>query len=311
MSIMDTFEYKNDLLNELCKCGGMRMLFQKYSNLTDSQIGLLYECAWDLVIKLGYLYEEAFHFVGKPGYEEPLINIKEYLNRKLSNGNTGGCADILFKKSGKQYFVSCKYHKITKHVQYYGIEQIITSIHAYSKLYYNPRIILLVRNKEEVWKKFKNARSPHITQHIIPKNIYDMDDLEKCLSKLFGIYIPIPTQVHVDKLTLVNTICWLSDNSRIAHTNMTKLATDILNGADFPKQHPNPFIRRYPRLQYTDKTVEEILSQQSIIETIFNYSKTLKQEYSGDVDKGFIRSQMICGYIQNTDDNKKKLANLK
>jgi hypothetical protein len=307
-------KYKNDLLNDLIFYGGLLKLFEAYPSLTASEQGVLAECTWDLVHKLGYMVDNAIHFEGKPGKHgtlTPVTNIKAWLNQKVSNGNTTGCADITYQKEDTFYFASCKFHKEAKNVQHYGIEQIISMIHANPEFYPKYEIILLVNNKEDVWKKFRNARSPDITSYIANRNIYDINDLEKILSIMTPNIVPVQTEMT----ELILTAGFLHNGLQKSRHNMIKEAIRMLDESRkhmfFEKSAIElsivGFITKYPRLMFLDLSVDELICKREMIENIFKQLNGLETSYRSAINRNFIWIAMMMDDIPNTSENKQKL----
>ena len=160
-----------------------------------SEKGFVYEKLWDLVIKMGFCdlfpNNRYDHIGGKVNEGKPKIikNIDTYIRKtKIINGNSSGSFDIiLYDKIKEKYVIfTCKYFTEEKSVFKYDIQNIITVIDENSEIYQKTKIFLIVKNKEKLLEKVRNAKksSYHITKYITEKRVLDLSDLGKYYKKL-------------------------------------------------------------------------------------------------------------------------------
>ena len=175
-----TFDNIDDIL-EKCK--------------TQSEKGFVFERLFDIIIKFGFCdiftNSNFNHLIGNSNNAKlkNLENLNQYLNEKVSSGNSGGCSDItLQNKNDNTYiFITSKYPKSNedikkqKSVDYYDIQKIVAMATENKDIYKNYKIYLVVPNKKKVLDKVKNANesSEYITKYMTEDHILDKDDLNK------------------------------------------------------------------------------------------------------------------------------------
>jgi len=192
--------------------------------------GFVYERLWDICIKFGVVdgltmknnlknNEErkegiikynTCHLFGNLNVEN--IDFKEncwesgqfkrYLDENIQSGNSGGYSDISFvnkyknkedeKEKEDVYFISVKYYEKGKDVGSYDIGKLCTMIEKHKKENRNIHILIFVKDKGDVIKKFNQQQesSGIMMKYIDPKgdgnfpNIYDEKDLEQAITEL-------------------------------------------------------------------------------------------------------------------------------
>jgi hypothetical protein len=182
-----------DFINYIITFDNINDILENYK--TQSEKGFIFERLFDIVIKFGFcdvfINSNFNHLSGNSNNAKLKIleNLNQYLNKKVSSGNSGGCSDItLQNKNDNTYiFISSKYPKSNedikkqKSVDYYDIQNIIAMATKNKHIYKNYKIYLVVPNKKKVLDKVKNANesSHYITEHMTEDNILDKDDLNK------------------------------------------------------------------------------------------------------------------------------------
>ena len=190
-----------------------------------SERGFVYERLWDICVKFGVVDNltlapnEAYqsrnlqtsHVFGNVNNETSVSfdetiwnNFKAYLQESIQSGNSGGYSDITFinKKYNKDQvsyednetlnLISVKYFEndTKKGADKYDIGKLCTLIEKHSKSDRDIKILLFVKDKENVIEKFKRANksSDIMIKYINPggnyENIFDKNDLEQHFYKL-------------------------------------------------------------------------------------------------------------------------------
>ena len=161
--------------------------------------GNVFERIGNTTIKTGFCDKfpnsQFYHMIGNVnnGKLKKLESFNEYLNEKVSSGNSGGCSDItLYDKINNKYiFISSKYPKTQedikkqKSVEYYDLAKIIAMIDDNKHIYKDFDIYLLVPDKKSVLEKVLNANksSNYITKYMTEDKIIDKSDLNKYFLK--------------------------------------------------------------------------------------------------------------------------------
>ena len=185
---------------------------EEYLELIDdvSKRGFIYEALWDVVILLKFLpeYKKNYDFyAGKIETQDILSHSKidtfKYLeNENVISGNSRGVSDITLIKenisSNKNdgwacsqsiipegtkmeiIFFSSKYFEKEKSIDYYDIDRIFTVGENIMKKYNvnkSFQINLLVKDKNDFWKKFEKSKSLKYAYEGTFGNVFDLNDL--------------------------------------------------------------------------------------------------------------------------------------
>ncbi len=184
----------NDFILDIIKYNNVNEILDAY-NKSQSNVGFVFERLYDIIIKFGFCDKfkniDYYHLIGNAnnGKLKKLENLDEYLNEKISSGNSGGCSDITLKnkKTNEYIFITSKYPKSKedikkeKSVEYYDIQNIIAMAANNNKIYKNYDIYLVVPDRKKLLIKVKKANnsSEYITKYMTEYNILDKSDLNK------------------------------------------------------------------------------------------------------------------------------------
>jgi hypothetical protein len=192
-------------------------------NIASKQ-GYIYELLWDICIKFGitdFTKDTTDHAIGNFNNFQEFKTIKEYIDKYINQGyissNSGGYSDITFRtkeaieissESGKKKIedkylynlITVKYFEnenYKKNIKDYDIQNLCPLINQIINKGIDKEnvvnILLFVKDKKkfiEICKK-SNASSNILIKYISPngnyENVYDLQDLEICYSKLIKI----------------------------------------------------------------------------------------------------------------------------
>jgi hypothetical protein len=174
------------LLEQLMECETPQELIKKCK--LSGERGILVQAIWDLIIKTGctnrFLRSEYEHHIGSMNKRslKKMLSFTDYLENNLNDGSSSGASDITeYNREHDFYdFITSKYLDKIRSVADFDIHHIVSAAdHSGYKKY---KIHMIVRNKHEVFKIAKNAKSSsaHITKHIQESQILDDHDLELC-----------------------------------------------------------------------------------------------------------------------------------
>ena len=177
-----------DFINYIITFDNIDDILNTYT--TSSEKGLIFERLFDIIIKFGFcdkiFNSDFYHLIGNVNNAKlkKLNNYDKYLNDTVLSSNSSGVSDItLQNKNDLTYiFISSKYSSNSKNnVNYYDIQNILAIINDNKHLYKKYDIFLVVKNKNKVLDKVKNANSSsaYITDYMTNENILDKDDLNK------------------------------------------------------------------------------------------------------------------------------------
>ncbi|ARF10254.1 restriction-modification methylase [Hokovirus HKV1] len=157
--------------------------------INNSVKGFIFERLFDVIIKFGFCdifpNNNYYHLIGNSNFAKLQIldNIYQYMDTKVISASSAGCSDIILQNKYDEtfIFISSKYLKDNKRINYYDIQNIVSMIASNNDIYKKYKIYLLVSDKKQVLKIFNNARksSKYITEHITERQILDKTDLNE------------------------------------------------------------------------------------------------------------------------------------
>jgi len=151
---------------------------------TDGEKGYIFEGCVNIIVKMGYHpdYKQGSgwkHMAGNAssGNLKEISDLKYYFeNTLVGGGKADGMSDITMKNGDKYIFSSCKHYKKEKDVDKYDISKIKHFSNNHKMM--SGKILLFVKNKEELEKKIKYSNSANKSVTDEMKHIYDLDIIE-------------------------------------------------------------------------------------------------------------------------------------